>query len=320
LSYYFTSGGGQYDVTMHWGDGTSDSASVTTANTDSNPVALHHTYNNPGSFDLTLSTNGTLSDGTNCSDSNIPLGTVVIHQPQPPPPPQPTSCGTFHTFGTLQLEAGDGIPYDLESHDATLDTATVDWGDGTSSSISQPLSPNSTVTLPQPPPHRYNTPGTYEVFISVTGHFGDGTHCQDQRIHLGTVVVSPVPVSSTTPPPPVTGGGCRTCTPPSRTTATNKCNKFLRKASGRLGRIFRHGTQRRTTCGAASGTSRTCTTTVVYAPCGCRYIITTRVPAKGTPHVIKVKRKKLRRRKGGGRKAALAVGAQRLSSPNAGRR
>jgi hypothetical protein len=314
FSYSFwSSTGEEYGVTVDWGDGTKDTVFVSKNTSQSNPVQVTHTYNNPGRYDLTTETDGNLSDGTPCYDlSPVPLGTIVIEAPSPPPPPaQPVSCGNLRSIGSVPLEAGDGLNYTFATHDFTLDTARIDWGDGNFDTLAHPLGPNSTLDSPT---HFYNSPGVYDVYVTVAGHFTDGTPCQD-HVYVGTVTVSSAPASS---PPPVTGSGpctsCQALQPPSITTATHVCNKFLRGLDGHLGRIVRRGTGRRTTCSTAKGSSRTCTTTVTYKPCGCRYIITTLVPLEGTPHVVKVRKKRLHRGRNGGRrtKARVASGGAHL--------
>ena len=286
LNYELFANDGGYAATIRWGDGSQDQVFVSSGDHPSyDPLALSHTYGTPGTYDVTIQTDGSFGDGTDCYDlSPVSIGRVVIKSP---PPPAPVSCGSFAPIGQVALEAGDGFYYTFASNDATLDTALVEWGDGSRDSLARPLAPHSTLNSPT---HDYNTPGVYDVYLTVTGHFPDGAPCKDY-VYLGRVTVSSTPVTQQSVP---STNPCHTCLkPPTITVAKKKCDTFLKKATGQLGKIIRRGTNRRTTCATAQGTNRTCTTTVVYKPCGCRYTITTRVPASGTPHVVKVKKKKL---------------------------
>jgi hypothetical protein len=267
-TYQLYSRGGAYNAVFAWGDGTTSAVTVNASNTPENPVVLDNTYEEFGSYVVNISTVGTLSDGTPCSDTNVTLGTLVIA------PPGPVSCGTFSTFdppGRVNLEAGDAISYTLESQDATLTSARVEWGDGASTPMPRALGPGGTFDFPA---HAYDRAGSYDVYLNVSGTLGTGLACHD-RVKVGTVVVTAPP-----PLPPVV--------------AKHKCDAFLRKAKGRVGTII-HSAARPpvTKCGTARGSSRTCTTTVIVTKCKCRYVIKTRVPAKGKPKVIKIARKRL---------------------------
>jgi hypothetical protein len=290
--------GADYDAVLAWGDGNVTTASVLPENTTANPVVIDNVYEDPGTYPLSISTSGVLSNGSPCADNNVAIGTVVITAPV-------VSCGTFNPFdvtnppGTERLTVGEGITYRLRSQGATITAATLDWGDGTTSVLPGPLAPSSPAfVFPQPPPHTYNTPGTYEVFLlAVAGNFGPHRPCADHRVHIGTVVVTAEPPAPPTAPGAAPPRQDRPLTPPA---ARRKCDDFLRKASGRPGAIYRRASRPpRTTCGAPRGTVRTCKTTVVVRACRCHYVITTRVPATGRPTVTRFRRK--RGLPGGGR-------------------
>jgi hypothetical protein len=95
-------------TTVHWGDGTSNSIGAPLAPGDAvtlpppppPPPDNAHRYNNPGTFNLTLTTRGQLPDGSACADNNVPIGTVVVSAPgsegkgvpAPATPSCPTNC------------------------------------------------------------------------------------------------------------------------------------------------------------------------------------------------------------------------------------
>jgi hypothetical protein len=198
--------------------------------------------------------------------------------PAPAPPPgTPGSCGSFAPFdpanppGLVRLEPGDAISYTLDPGDATLKKQTrIRWGDRTSDSLRADLTAPDTFEWI----HIYYESGTYRVRLTVVGILG--TACND-RVNIGTVVI----------PPPTR--------PLAPAVAARKCDDFLRKAGGRAGRIIQSATsQPRTSCGAAQGLRRTCTTTVVdRRRCRCRHRIKTKVPASGKPKVLSITQRRL---------------------------
>lgn len=276
VSYYLYSGGGAFTATMSWGDGHTTTVSVGALNTPANAVALANTYAHYGSYAVSISTVGQTSDGSPCTDVNVPLGTIALI------PTGPLSCGSFAVFdpGTVSLTAGDKISYQLASQDATLTSASLEWGDGAITTMPAALPPNDEFSFS---PHAYTQPGTFDVVLNVSGTIGDAV-CQD-RVKLGTVVVKAQAAASTL----------------TVVVAQQACNTFLRKAKGRVGVIIRSGIPK-TVCGDVLNKdgSRSCTTTVVVKKkCGCKYTIKTRVPATGKPKIIRITRKRL----GGGRVA-----------------
>jgi hypothetical protein len=286
--------GPTFTATLNWGEGSPSSTNVSPGDQKS----VSHTYNNAGTFNVSIKTSGQLNNGTACSD-NKALGKVVI---KAPPPSSTPSCGTFQSLGTQALTAGEGLTYTVESRGASLDSAAVFWGDLTSDGTSGPIGPNQSRTLPEPPPspnpHIYSTPGTYSLSLSTTGHLGNGTPCADDKVSIGTVVVSaaappppPPPAPASTPgvtqqqlPAPPSGRGSAT------TVAAHKCSQAL--ARGRLGRIFRKGTHKRITCRKVRGGHRCRATWRSRARGGFRFTARVFVPAKGRVRVLSVRRRR----------------------------
>jgi hypothetical protein len=248
--------------------------------------------NPTGWFSFTLNTTGSEFSGVwgyPTTPPSTPAGSWkgrctagdCLHNAAPtpvPPPGTPQSCGSFAPFdpanppGLVRLEPGDAISYTLDPGDATLlkKKTKIRWGDRASDSLRADLTAPDTFEWI----HIYYESGTYRVRLTVVGTLG--TACSD-LVNIGTVVIPP-PTKPLAPP-----------------VAARKCDDFLRKAGGRVGRIIRSATsQPRTSCGKAKGTRRACTTTVVdRRRCKCRYKIRTRVPASGKPKVLKISQKRV---------------------------
>ncbi|MFL5273031.1 MAG: PKD domain-containing protein [Anaeromyxobacteraceae bacterium] len=113
---------------------------------------------------------------------------------------QAASCGTFQPAGNVTLEVGEVGSYDFSSGGATF-TATMDWGDGATSTAS--LSPSHTTDSVS---HSYSSVGTYSVNLSVSGHLSDGTPCSDKVSIAKATVVAPPVASFVANPSPATVG------------------------------------------------------------------------------------------------------------------
>jgi hypothetical protein len=111
-----------------------------------------------------------------------------------------SSCGSFATVGTATLRVGQLGSYRVVAGSATF-TATMSWGDGTSSSVSvSPAAPAAALT------HVYHALGQYAVNLSVSGHLADGTACSNGVFIAKVTVVANMPSPSVPPPqqPPTT--------------------------------------------------------------------------------------------------------------------
>jgi hypothetical protein len=105
-----------------------------------------------------------------------------------------SSCGAFKTVGTATIRVGQLGSYNVVAGSATF-TATMSWGDGTSSSASvSPASPSATLT------HLYRMQGQYAVNLTVTGHLSDGTPCSNAVFIANVTVVANTPSPSVPPP------------------------------------------------------------------------------------------------------------------------
>jgi hypothetical protein len=261
LYYSLYSGGGSYEAVLDWGDGAQTHAPVGPEHTLASPLVINNTYEGFGTFNLTISTTGTTSDGAACSDFNVTLGQVNI--------PLPLNCNEISLFGDQQLEAGDTLQYELTAGSAPIPDATIEWGDRGTDPLPRGLPSGRAHTFS----HTYNRAGTFDVYMTAPP-------CP--RTKIGTVTVTSAPPTRTLPP----------------RVAKEKCDDFLRGARGRIGSIIRRATQPpKTTCPSTRNGVRTCKTVVtIRRRCRCRYIITTRVPARGKVTVVRA----VKRRLGGG--------------------
>lgn len=104
-------------------------------------------------------------------------------------------------MGSVTITAGvQNGGYNIAAGTATF-TATMNWGDGGTSSVSvSPDNPSAALT------HSYTVPGTYQVTLSASGQLEDGTPCSDTVSIATATVIQPPPPGFPTGPlsPPVT--------------------------------------------------------------------------------------------------------------------
>ena len=103
LDYELFANDGSYSATIRWGDGTQSQVFVDSSeHPGSNPLDVTHTYNQPGTYDLTITTDGNFGDGTPCYDlSPIPIGRVII---KAPPPAQPVSSAMLRALPQVNAD------------------------------------------------------------------------------------------------------------------------------------------------------------------------------------------------------------------------
>ncbi len=135
---------------INWGDGNTQTVS-------GNPGSVTHVYTD-GLFSRTISANATDEDGTFFSN-NLTINVNNLA-------PVVTAPSSYNQFGMRIIFTANftdvGV---LDTH-----TATVNWGDGSSSStgIISETNGSGTVSITTSDPHVYATPGNYNVTITVT--------------------------------------------------------------------------------------------------------------------------------------------------------
>jgi hypothetical protein len=105
-----------------------------------------------------------------------------------------SSCGKFEPVGNITLNVGEVGSYNITAGSATF-KATMDWGDGVTSSVSvDPIfNPSATLT------HVYNAPDTFAVTLSTSGTLGDATPCSDTGSSIAAAtIVAAAPAWATT--------------------------------------------------------------------------------------------------------------------------
>src|SRR5438445_359991 len=154
LSVQFTDQSSGSITSRDWdfGDGSSHSSAL-------NPS---HTYNNAGSYTVTLMVSG--SGGSNSKSLTIQVTTA-------PPPPPTANFGANPTSGNA--------PLTVQFSDQSSGSITSrDWNFGDGSAHSSALNPS----------HTYNNAGSYTVTLTVTGSGGSNSKS--------------LTIQVTTPPPP----------------------------------------------------------------------------------------------------------------------
>jgi PKD repeat protein len=155
-----------HTATVDWGDGTTESVSVDqTADT----LSASHTYDDNGSYPVTV----TVEDddgGTDTVSEGIDVNNVA-------PTIDSVSLPSSADEGdTVALDASFSDPGSADTH-----TATVDWGDGTSDSVSVD---QSTDTLSAS--HTYDDNGSYTVTVTVEDDDG-GSDSDSSTVDVANV-------------------------------------------------------------------------------------------------------------------------------------
>ncbi|MDR3659763.1 MAG: PKD domain-containing protein, partial [Mycobacterium sp.] len=162
-------------VTVHWGDGTTDSVAV--GGGTAVPIDDTHTYAAAGVYTITLSA----SDGNGNTGSATDTADVS----------SATVSGLTVTANSITAIAGrlfTGTAGTLTDPAAPLVAVTVSWGDGTSTS--EDVSGGTNVAIPAR--HTYASAGTYTVTVSAS----DGSGNTASGSGTATVVASPLTVTA----------------------------------------------------------------------------------------------------------------------------
>ncbi len=155
--------------TVDWGDGTASTQVPVPANV-CQPVVqnLVHTYNNQGTYTITLRTG-----------AHSTSATVVVTGPVASPSTGQTYVGNFSlvpgTSGELSVQA----TFDIQTTCTAFD---LDWGDGTSRASQSQGSCSGTGAQTKQFTHQYSSTGTYTITLKR------GTSLQ--QVDSATVVVS----------------------------------------------------------------------------------------------------------------------------------
>lgn len=155
-----------YNAVIDWGDGASDKA-IVSGGGDPFTYSFNgdHTYAQSGSYSVTVSvTDQNGSTGTS-NPATVTVANVAPTVGTPDVSPAKTTEGTstgFSISGTFSDPAGAlDQPY----------TATVDWGDNTSTD--KAIVDVNTFTYSFNGSHTYTKSGTYNVTVSITDQDGD---------------------------------------------------------------------------------------------------------------------------------------------------
>ncbi len=158
------------EVTVEWDFGDGESSS--------DLVPGNHTYENPGTYDVTF----TATDDQGLSDPTPDTRTITVESPANQPPEGVITSPA----GDVTITAGGSVSFAGMATDPDGDPVTVLWdfGDGITS------------TQMSPGAHTYDNPGTYNVIFTATDDQGLSDPTPDTR--TVTVEATPPAVTLTT--------------------------------------------------------------------------------------------------------------------------
>ncbi|HWD66265.1 MAG TPA: hypothetical protein VG405_13955 [Solirubrobacteraceae bacterium] len=165
-----------WTTSVNWGDGTpTDTGPAVNATGTPYQYTLSddHTYASPGIYTVTI----TITDTANTADTTTVTSTAGISKGQLAVQAQPVSAiaGSGFSGEIASFTNTDTSP------SASSYTATINWGDGGSSTGTiQALSgtPGAFTVTGQ---HTYTTPGSYTITVTVTGGDDPTTSASDQN-------------------------------------------------------------------------------------------------------------------------------------------
>jgi hypothetical protein len=151
--------------TVNWGDGSTSSMDLPPGSL----VTLNHIYGTSGAFPVYVS----VTDNLGGTGGNGFAAKVSVASPI-----------TVNSPGTLQGKAGVPKMFKLGSfsdpNPATGWTETINWGDGTSSTLSRPPGPLGKLS------HTYASAGSFRVSVTVTDNLGvTGTKAHGVNVKKG---------------------------------------------------------------------------------------------------------------------------------------
>ena len=183
-----------FTATVNWGDGTTTTAGTVTGASGSYTVTGAHTYAAEGSFTMSVvitqtatSAAATAASSANVSDADALTGTgVTLNATQ-----AVTLTGTVATFADTYAGAA-----------ASDFTATIDWGDGTSTAPGSVTGSNGTFTVSGS--HAYASTGSDTIKVTLTDD-SPGTATATATSTANVVSASTTPTSTPTATASISG-------------------------------------------------------------------------------------------------------------------
>lgn len=158
-------------ATVRWGDGTAPAPTPLTADGTGYAGSADHVYVQDGSFTATVE----VCDGDDCGTAVVTVEVANVA----PVVDTLTVSGAPAGLGAVQLMAGFADPGIADVH-----SATVDWGDGTTSAA---VVDDRTVTAT----HTYLANGTFTVSVCVADETDDAPGCAETTVGVVDVPNAP---------------------------------------------------------------------------------------------------------------------------------
>jgi GH24 family phage-related lysozyme (muramidase) len=163
----------QYTAQINWGDSSTWHPATIVSNDDGSSIEFevlgNHTYETAGTYRVTVYVNG--PDGTSKSEQ---VTTVIVANMAKPATPLLTGSTT------ISVEQGQTLSGSRATFDSTGTStpptqlrATVTWGDGTPAQNTPIQLRGGTTYDVVPPPKTYNTPGVFEIVVTVDDQRGN---------------------------------------------------------------------------------------------------------------------------------------------------
>jgi uncharacterized repeat protein (TIGR01451 family) len=171
----------EYSATIDWGDGSATSAGTISGSAGSFSVAGTHTYTEEGSYSVTVTiTDVDNAANTDTANSTAAVGDAALH------------AGTLTVPSSTSLGNPTNSSFSFSDDNTAAPvsdfTATIDWGDGSSSSGVVSGSGGSYVADGS---HTYAAAGPYTITVTVVDEGGSTTGAA-----AATSVVAPPPADA----------------------------------------------------------------------------------------------------------------------------
>ena len=176
-----------FSATINWGDGNSSSGTIVSDGNGGFNVEGGHTYLHAGSDNMTVSISG--YSGSAQATPTATIGNAALSSTA-----KPINSVEGATFSGVVGSFGDANA----SASASDFTATIDWGDGTSTSAGTIAFNAGTGKFDVSGTHVYATPGNYTTTLSILGAGGGTTSAQGLAdAEDGTINPSAVTIHAT---------------------------------------------------------------------------------------------------------------------------